>query len=110
MLDTSLHFLFLDQTDALDDELPTVRPYAFHELLQDELLVLPFDEGEVALDAVEVRGVGHIEDGLDLKLLANFHDLLGFVDLKIVHEHSELLASEPLRKVLDELNEVFRVD
>ena len=99
----------MNQTDALNDKLSTIRSYTFHELLQDELLVLSFDKREVTFDAVEVRRVRHIEYSLNLKRLAYLNDFLGFVDLKIVHEQRELLPTELIGEKLNECNKVLGV-
>ena len=38
-----------------------MNPLLLYQTRQDELLVAAFDQGEVALDAIEIRGVGQVK-------------------------------------------------
>ena len=48
--------------------------------LEHHLLVSGLDQREVALDPIEVRTVGHVEDEGDIKPLTDLLNLFGLVD------------------------------
>jgi hypothetical protein len=41
---------------------------------------------EAALDRVELRHVGYVENGQDTQFVINLQSVLGLVDLQLVHE------------------------
>ena len=96
MLNALLNFLFIHPGYALTDQGRAVGLDALHDLLQDHLLVQSFDQGEVSLDTVKVRAVGHVEDRLDLFLCTTLSYFLGLMNLEVIHEEAEFSPSKLL--------------
>ena len=92
--DAPLGLLLVDPLDALHDQALAVHLDALDEPLQDELLVLALEKGEVCLDAVEVGAVWDIKDWSRFQALACLEYLLGLMYLEVVHEDGELLPME----------------
>jgi hypothetical protein len=57
--------------------------------MQQQLLVLRLHQREVALDAVELRAVGHVVDLGDIQPLKQLLRLLGLVHREVVQEQRE---------------------
>ena len=74
-------------------------------MLEKQHLISSFDKGEIALDAIEVGTVGHVEDEGDIKPLTDLLNLFRFVDREVVEKHSERLILHVLWQLFQELDE-----
>ena len=55
-------------------------------MLQQHLLILTFDYGEVAFNSIKLWAVRNVIDRSDFQSLVDFLHLNSFVDIKVVHE------------------------
>jgi hypothetical protein len=90
--------------------LVAVWPLTLHQHLQDKFLVVALHKREEGLDAIEVWAVRDIEDLLNISLSAEILHFFGLVDLEVVHEHGELIASKAVRKNVDKIDELLCTD
>ena len=67
-------------------------------------------EREITLNTVEVWAVGNIKNLFDFGFFACLNNFLCFVDLKVVHKHSETDFPEFLRQLLDKQYKLSRAD
>ena len=65
---------------------------------------------EVALNAVELRAVWHVEDLGDVQLLKQQLSILGLVHTEVVKEQREVIASKLLRELTNVRDEDLSFD
>ena len=86
------HYLVIGHSCyRLPDQRRRIDLKSLEESLEHQLLVSGLDQREVALDAIEVGTVGHVEDEGDIKPLTDLLNLFRFVDREIIEKQSERL-------------------
>ena len=84
--------------------------YLTYHMLQEQLLVGSLYLFEVALDAIELRAVGYVEDLRDVQLLEEQLRAPGLVHGKVVEEEGEVAPAELASELANECDEGLRVD
>ena len=84
--------------------------YLTYHMLQEQLLVGCLYLREVALDAVELRAVGHVEDLRDVQLLEEQLRASSLVNGEVVEEEGEVGPAELASELPNECDEGLRVD
>ena len=84
--------------------------YLTYHMLQEQLLVGGLHLREVALNAVELRAVGHVEDLRDVQLLEEQLRAPGLVHGKVVEEEGEVAPAKLASELANECDEGLRVD
>ena len=93
----------------LDQAAGVIRSLTDHTLEQ-QLLVGGLYLRKVALDAVELRAVRHVEDLGDVQELKQQLRFLGLVHAEVVEEEGEVTAAELCGDLVDERKEDLGVD
>ena len=81
--------------------------YLTYHILQEQLLVSGLHLCKVALDAVELRAVGYVEDLRDVQLLEEQLRAPGLVHGKVVEEEGEVAPAELASELANECDEVY---
>ena len=73
-----------------------VHVHILDHVLQEQLLVGCLHLGEVALDAIELRAVGHVEDFGDVEFLEGDFGSPGLVHVDVVQEQGVATTTHSL--------------
>ena len=79
-------------------------------MLQEQLLVGGLHLCKIALDAVELRAVGYVEDLRDVQLLEKQPGAPGLVHAEVVEVQGEVAPAELTSELLHECDEGLHVD
>ena len=93
-----------------DDEVAAVESLVVDHFAEFFLAIVVLDVGEVDFDRVVLRRVGNVEDGHHVVFLHVVPDLVGPVDVEVVHEDSNLLALHGAVDALEKLQKPLGVD